>query len=94
MNGMGRSQLTPELLLAAYSQGIFPMGVDGQIQWFSPDPRAIIPLETFHVPRTLLQRWRQGVFEIRVNTAFADRAKEARREHFRLRPLHIHQARH
>ena len=67
---MGRSQLTPELLLAAYAQGVFPMGVDGEIRWFSPDPRAIIPLDAFHVPGTLRQRWRKGVFEIRVNTVF------------------------
>ena len=70
MESMGRLQLTPEHLLAAYSQGIFPMGVDGEIRWFSPDPRAIIPLDGFHAPRTLRQRWRQQIFDIRVNTAF------------------------
>lgn len=62
--------LTPELLLSAYIQGIFPMDVSGTIQWFSPDPRAIIPLEGFVVSRSLRQAWRRGQFEIRVNTAF------------------------
>jgi len=62
--------LDPELLIAAYAEGIFPMGVDGEIQWFSPDPRAILPLDRFHVSKTLRQTYRAGVFEIRINTAF------------------------
>lgn len=65
-------RLTTELLLSAYAQGIFPMDVEGQLRWFSPDPRAILPLDGFHVPRTLRQICRQGRFEIRVDTCFAD----------------------
>ena len=66
-------ELTPELLLYAYSQGIFPMGEpDGEIYWYDPDPRAIIPLDTFHVPRKLARRIRQGGFEVRVDSAFRD----------------------
>jgi leucyl/phenylalanyl-tRNA---protein transferase len=65
------ADLTPELLLYTYSQGIFPMGHDdGEIYWYDPDPRAIIPLETFHVPRSLARRIRQGGFEVRVDSAF------------------------
>ena len=42
------------LLLSAYASGWFPMAVDaGEIRWYSPDPRGIIPLDTFHVPRRL-----------------------------------------
>jgi leucyl/phenylalanyl-tRNA--protein transferase len=64
-------QLSPDILLAAYAQGVFPMAdPDGVIGWYSPDPRAIIPLESFHVSRTLRQRCRQGCFEIRLNTHF------------------------
>jgi leucyl/phenylalanyl-tRNA--protein transferase len=64
-------ELTPQLLLSAYSQGVFPMGhEDGEIYWYDPDPRCILPLDTFHVPRSLAQRMRRGGFEIRVNTAF------------------------
>jgi leucyl/phenylalanyl-tRNA---protein transferase len=64
-------EVTPDLLLYAYSQGIFPMGnEDGDIYWYDPDPRAIIPLDTFHVPRTLARRIRQGGFEVRVDSAF------------------------
>src|SRR5881396_2544205 len=64
-------RLDPETLLAAYSQGVFPMGDrDGSIRWYSADPRGIIPLEGFHAPGTLKQVVRQGTFEIRVNSDF------------------------
>ena len=67
---MSSLPLTPQVLAAAYCNGIFPMDVDGQIEWFSPDPRAIIPLDAFHVPATLRQTCRQGRFEIHIDTAF------------------------
>ena len=64
-------KLTPDLLLSAYCQGVFPMAdVDGTIYWYDPDPRAILPLDQFHVPRRLARTVRQKVFEIRVDTAF------------------------
>lgn len=65
-------EVTPELILYAYTQGMFPMGQeeDDEIYWYDPDPRAIIPLDTFHVPRSLARRMRQGGFEVRVDTAF------------------------
>lgn len=60
-----------EHLLNAYSQGIFPMAdEDGTIYWYDPDPRAIIPLDTFHVSRSLARTIRRGGFEVRVDTAF------------------------
>ncbi len=62
--------LTPQVLVSAYANGIFPMDVDGEIQWFSPDPRAIIPLEVFHASKTLMQTCRQGRFEIRIDSSF------------------------
>lgn len=62
--------LTLELLLYGYSRGIFPMAEDGQIYWYDPDPRAILPLEKFHVPRRLARTVRQQRFELRVDTAF------------------------
>jgi leucyl/phenylalanyl-tRNA---protein transferase len=65
-------QLTPELLIEAYCFGIFPMaGEDGIVRWYDPEPRAIIPLDTFHVPKRLARTVRQGVFEIRYDTDFA-----------------------
>ena len=66
-------ELTPELVLHAYRVGVFPMAdEDGEIGWFSPDPRCIFPLDGFHVPRSLRQAIRRGVFETRVDTAFHD----------------------
>lgn len=62
--------LTPENLILAYGHGIFPMDVDGRIEWFSPDPRAIIDLHRFHVPKNLGRRYRSGRFTIRINHAF------------------------
>ncbi len=70
-------------LLAWYSEGIFPMGEeDGSISLYSPDPRGILDLDTFHVPKTLARILRSGRFDIRVNTAFDDviRACAAREE--------------
>jgi len=64
--------LTPRVLVAAYSQGIFPMDVDGEICWFSPDPRTIIPLDGLHVSRRLRRTCRSGRFEVRINTAFRE----------------------
>lgn len=65
---------TAELLVAAYCRGLFPM-VDarsGCVEWFSPDPRGVIPLGDFHVPRSLARRVRCRPFELRTNTCFED----------------------
>lgn len=51
------SQLTTDLLLAAYSQGYFPMGDErGEVEWHSPDPRAVFPLEAVR-PNARFRRW-------------------------------------
>ncbi len=64
-------KLTAALLLSAYSQGVFPMGDEtGEIAWYDPNPRAILPLDTFHVSRSLTQRIRRGGFAVRFDTAF------------------------
>ena len=44
----------------------------GEIGWFSPDPRGVIPLEEFHIPHGLKRTLRRDPFEIRINTAFAE----------------------
>ncbi|MBL8746961.1 MAG: leucyl/phenylalanyl-tRNA--protein transferase [Phycisphaerae bacterium] len=71
-----------QALLNAYRRGFFPMacnegpwtiGHASNIQWFSPDPRGILPLDEadgFHVPRRLLSRMRQNPFDLRLDTAF------------------------
>jgi leucyl/phenylalanyl-tRNA---protein transferase len=63
--------IDPEVLLQGYRLGVFPMAMDdGEIEWFSPDPRAILPLDGFHVPHTLERVVRKKRFEIRINTSF------------------------
>ncbi len=64
--------IEPDLLLAAYSAGYFPMADshDGQIKWYSPDPRAIIPLDTLKISRSLQQTLKKNIFEIRWDTSF------------------------
>lgn len=67
------SLLDPQTLLSAYAQGVFPMADrSGRIQFYTADPRGILPLDAFHVPRTLRQVIRKDppVFEIRVNYDF------------------------
>jgi len=60
-------------LIEAYASGWFPMAIaPGEIRWYSPDPRGIIPLDTFHVPRRLARALRARAFEIRLDTAFRD----------------------
>jgi leucyl/phenylalanyl-tRNA--protein transferase len=67
-----RSKVIPaSLLLEAYCRGIFPMAMEnGEIAWFSPDPRGILPLDSFHVPHGLKRSLRKNRFEVRINTAF------------------------
>ena len=62
-----------QTLLNAYASGWFPMAVTpGDIRWYSPDPRGVIPLDTFHVPRRFARALRTRPFEIRVDSAFED----------------------
>ncbi len=64
--------MTAELVLHAYRQAAFAMGeADGTINWYRPDPRCIIELTDYHVPRRLLRTYRHNPFEIRVDFAFA-----------------------
>lgn len=65
--------IEPELLLQGYRLGVFPMAMeDGSIAWFSPDPRAIIPLEDFHVPHALARVARKRVFEVKIDNRFGE----------------------
>ena len=62
-----------DALLNAYASGWFPMAVaPGEIRWYSPDPRGIIPLDAFHVPARLTRTLRKNPFDIRLDTAFRD----------------------
>ena len=77
--------LSPDRLLAAYRQGIFPWYEQGgPILWWSPDPRLILVPAEFRVSRRLRRTIHQGRFETRYNTAFAQVIRacaEVAREH-------------
>ncbi|RMH73341.1 MAG: leucyl/phenylalanyl-tRNA--protein transferase [Gemmatimonadetes bacterium] len=68
--------LEPDFLLSAYIMGMFPMAIPeegDEIYWFSPDPRAILPLNAFHIPHDLKRiYYRKKPFDLRVNTAFEE----------------------
>ena len=69
----GRYRLTPEVLLRAYSAGIFPMAEsrhDPSIFWVDPERRGILPMDEFHVPKRLRRTVRRGSFEVTCDTAF------------------------
>ena len=66
-------QISPHVLLGAYTEGVFPMAEDGEILWFSPLQRGIIPIdERFHIPHGLQRVLRKNPFELRMDTAFAE----------------------
>ena len=69
-----RNILEPELLLGAYQQGFFPMAEsrEGDIYWYSPDPRAIIPLERVKLPRSMRQSIRKNGFSYSIDHAFGE----------------------
>jgi len=78
-------QLDPTSLLNAYAQGLFPMANrQGRIQWYTAEPRGIIPLKTFHVPKTLKTLVRkspaEGGFEMRINHDFETTMRECKAE--------------
>jgi leucyl/phenylalanyl-tRNA--protein transferase len=64
---------SPERLLLAYAQGIFPWPSPGEpLLWFSPDPRFVLVPARAHLPRSLRKRVRGGGFEVRLDTRFVD----------------------
>lgn len=68
-----RFEITPGILLKAYACGIFPMAEsadDPGMFWIDPEERGIIPLEAFHVSRSLRKTIRRGTFEMRYDSAF------------------------
>ncbi|MEX0694931.1 MAG: leucyl/phenylalanyl-tRNA--protein transferase [Rhodospirillales bacterium] len=68
-------ELTPELLLRAYTVGVFPMAESrdaSTISWIDPKNRGILPLDAIHISKSLKKTIRKNTFEIRCNHAFAD----------------------
>ncbi len=65
------NSLTAEALIYAYTSGVFPMAErDGSIYWYRPDPRAIIPIDTYKPAKSLKPILNRGQFEIRIDTHF------------------------
>ena len=75
--------VTPELVLQAYSVGLFPMAEtrdDDSLYWIDPKERGILPLDDVHVPKSLRKVLRKGVFEVRIDTSFAQVLEQCRRQ--------------
>jgi leucyl/phenylalanyl-tRNA---protein transferase len=67
--------ITPDILLRAYSIGLFPMAEsadDPEIFWVEPEMRGVIPLDDFHISKSLAKTVRKSPFEIRFDSAFED----------------------
>ncbi|HEV7435734.1 leucyl/phenylalanyl-tRNA--protein transferase [Rhizobium halophilum] len=65
--------ITPDILLRAYSIGLFPMAEsadDPEIFWVEPEVRGILPLDQLHISKSLAKAMRRDPFSIRVNTSF------------------------
>lgn len=68
-------QITADLIIHAYAQGIFPMAETAEssdVFWVDPKKRGIIPLDQFHLPRKLARTIRKAPFDIRIDTAFIE----------------------
>ncbi|MGV3561086.1 leucyl/phenylalanyl-tRNA--protein transferase [Larkinella arboricola] len=64
-------RLSSDDLIYGYINGIFPMAdTDNTLYWYSPDPRAIIPIETYHPAKSLRPVLNKKTFEVRVNADF------------------------
>lgn len=71
---MTETAITPDILLRGYAAGIFPMAEgrdDPEIHWVDPRRRGILPLDGFHVSRSLRRRVLTAPWQIRADTAFA-----------------------
>ncbi len=67
------NSITPQVLLKAYAAGIFPMAEsadDSALYWVEPDERGVIPLDKFHISKSLRKSVRHAGFEIRIDTSF------------------------
>jgi leucyl/phenylalanyl-tRNA--protein transferase len=69
---IGVECLTPEWMLAAYSQGIFPWsGDDEDITWWTPSPRAVLMTDQVRYATSLQKTWRNGGYRISFDQAFS-----------------------
>ena len=79
-----KSKLSLELLLEAYKQGIFPMSDrKGEIEWYCPNPRAIIPIETYRPSKSLRNILNRGIFQVKINTQFEEVMRQCSKPRFK-----------
>ena len=74
LHNRAMSELTPDLLLRAYATGLFPMAEsaeDPELFWVDPERRGVLPLDGFHIPRSLKKAVRQQRFEVTADRDFA-----------------------
>jgi leucyl/phenylalanyl-tRNA---protein transferase len=65
------NKLTADDLIYGYMNGIFPMADnDGTLYWYSPEPRAVIPIETYKPPKSLRPIINKKTFEVRISADF------------------------
>ena len=70
---INQPELAPDRLLSAYALGVFPMADErGRLQWLSPDPRAILEIESFKPSRSLRALIRRDVFRVTMNESFRE----------------------
>ena len=63
--------IPPNMLLSAYAEGVFPMAEDGEIHWFSPVMRGVIPIDDeFHIPHGLKRSVKKEPYEVKMDTDF------------------------
>jgi len=70
----GQQRIPTDLLLKAYASGVFPMAEnadDPEVFWVRPETRGILPLDGFHIPKSLARTIRRAPFDIRIDHDFA-----------------------
>jgi leucyl/phenylalanyl-tRNA---protein transferase len=73
-------ELSPEFLISAYRQGIFPWFNPGeQILWWSPNPRCVLELENLHISKTMKQLIRKNNYHLKVDTQFVEVMKNCQK---------------
>ena len=65
-------KLTPENLIHAYSNGIFPWPIENILAWFSPPKRAVLFFDELKISKSLIKEYRKSNFEIKMNTCFQE----------------------
>jgi len=66
-------EITPQVLLKAYTCGIFPMAESADnnaLYWIEPERRGILPLNAVHIPKSLARTIRRGGFEVKIDNDF------------------------